>query len=115
MHLYLSTVKLFGTQMDVEKTMARQPVVRSLLGSHMVRNPTFIPNEFISISSFLQTLLEKQLADGREWVFDTVAPGYGDFALYGVFGWVIRFRMKDIFTKEKFPQSISVSRKNIRL
>ena len=55
-------------------------------------------------------MLEEQLSDGREWVFDTVAPGYCDLSLYFVYGWVINFKgMKDALSTEKFPKSRAVS------
>ncbi|EJD01143.1 uncharacterized protein FOMMEDRAFT_110715 [Fomitiporia mediterranea MF3/22] len=81
--------KFNGAPMDVEKAVARQPVVRSLLGSHA-------------------TLLEEQLSDGREWVFDTVSVGCGDLALYCVYGWIVRFRgMKEVFNDKKFPKTFA--------
>ncbi|KAL5527375.1 hypothetical protein ACEPAG_6166 [Sanghuangporus baumii] len=81
--------KWFGTPMDIQKMVAKKPVVMSLLGSHM-------------------NYLEKQLSDGREWVFDTTTVGYADLDLYHVFGWIMRFRgMKQVITTEKFPHSIA--------
>lgn len=54
-------------------------------------------------------MLEEQLADGREWLFDTVKPGLGDIAAYTVYGWVIRFRaVRAAFSSEKFPWSLKV-------
>lgn len=55
-------------------------------------------------------MLEEQLSDGREFVFDTEEVGYGDLAIYAVYGWVLRFRgAKAALTPEKFPNSHAVS------
>ncbi|THH11719.1 hypothetical protein EW145_g458 [Phellinidium pouzarii] len=81
--------KWFGAPVDIEVMTSRQPAIKSLLSSHM-------------------SLLEEQLADGREWVFDTVAVGYGDISIYAVYGWVIRFRgMREVLIEDKFPNSIA--------
>ncbi|KAI5124958.1 hypothetical protein M0805_007385 [Coniferiporia weirii] len=81
--------KWFGVPMNVEKLTARQPAIKSLLSSHM-------------------SLLEEQLADGREWIFDTVTVGYGDLSVYSVYSWIIRFRgMREVLTAENFPNSIA--------
>ncbi|OCB84378.1 hypothetical protein A7U60_g8362 [Sanghuangporus baumii] len=81
--------KLFGTPMDIQKMVARKPVAMSLLSSHM-------------------NYLEKQLSDGREWIFDTTTVGYADLDLHHIFGWIMRFRgMKQVITPEKFPRSIA--------
>ncbi|KAH8113218.1 hypothetical protein DFH11DRAFT_325744 [Phellopilus nigrolimitatus] len=81
--------KWFGEPMNVEAILLKQPLFKSLLSSHM-------------------SLLEEQLVDGREWVFDTAAVGYGDISIYSVYGWIIRFRgMREVLSVEKFPKSFA--------
>ncbi|TDL29530.1 hypothetical protein BD410DRAFT_817606 [Rickenella mellea] len=76
-------------QMNVEAAIARQPMIKSTLSSHM-------------------ELLEEQLSDGREWLFDTVLPSFADIAVHFPYFWVRHFRgMKDILPESKFPKSIA--------
>lgn len=56
-----------------------------------------------------QSLLEEQLGDGREFVFDTEYAGYGDLSIYAVYGWVQRFRgARTALNAEKFPHTHAV-------
>ena len=60
-------------------------------------------------SGFLQHLLEEQLKDGREWLFDTSRPGYGDLSAHFFWGWMLKFRgMKDVMSPSKFPYTTKV-------
>ena len=55
-------------------------------------------------------MFEEQLADGRDWLFDTVEPGLGDIAAYTVYGWAYRFRgVRAVFSSDKFPMASKVN------
>lgn len=80
-----------GKQIDGEALLARQPEAKSTLSSHL-------------------TLLEDQLADGREWLMDTEGPSLADISVHFVYQWLQSklFRtMTDLFDIQKFPSSIA--------
>ena len=55
--------------------------------------------------------MEEQLADGREWLFDTETPSLADVSVHFIFSWVSIFRrVKDLFDPKTFPKSIAVRR-----
>jgi len=59
------------------------------------------------LSSHL-ALLEEQLSDGREWLFDTVHPGYGDLSLHFFYAWIQLFRsLKDVLSSQKVSKTIA--------
>ncbi|KAF8655304.1 hypothetical protein AX16_003201 [Volvariella volvacea WC 439] len=56
------------------------------------------------LSSHL-TLVEEQLADDREWLFDTNLPGLADISVYFVLAWLKSFRgLEALFDQSKFPR-----------
>jgi len=76
-----------GSPMDVEALVAKQPSLKSLISSHAA-------------------LLEEQLDDGRDWLFDTEQPGYADISVHSVYAWILNFRgMKDVLSSTKFPKA----------
>lgn len=52
-------------------------------------------------------MVEEQLSDGREWLFDTEQPSFADISVYFPYDW-IKWR-KDLFDASKFPHAIQVS------
>ncbi|KLO18059.1 hypothetical protein SCHPADRAFT_867167 [Schizopora paradoxa] len=78
-----------GAPIPVEALTARRPITESQLSSHMA-------------------ILEEQLSDEREWLFDTDEPGYGDLSVHFFWSWVIQFRgMKEVLSSSKFPKTNS--------
>ncbi|KAI0353460.1 hypothetical protein OH77DRAFT_1457917 [Trametes cingulata] len=78
-----------GKTIDPDAMTANQPVVKSWLVSHLA-------------------LLEEQLADGREWLFDTETPSLADISVHFSWAWMQQFRsLRDLFDKSKFPASIA--------
>jgi len=76
-----------GAPVPVEALAAKRPTTESALSSHM-------------------ELLEEQLSDGREWLFDTDKAGYGDLSVHFFWSWVVQFRgMKEVLSPNKFPKS----------
>jgi len=54
------------------------------------------------------TLLEEQLSDGREWLFDTEQPGLGDLSVHYIYSWIMLFKsLKDLWSTENFPKGIA--------
>ncbi|KAF7299287.1 Glutathione S-transferase [Mycena indigotica] len=78
---------LFGRPIDIEKQRAARPANLSVLSSHI-------------------TFLEEQLADGREWLFDTESPSFADSAAHAscLFARTL-LESESIFTAETFPQT----------
>ncbi|KAH9948342.1 hypothetical protein B0H21DRAFT_805801 [Amylocystis lapponica] len=78
-----------GMPIDGQAILARQPEVKSTLASHL-------------------TLLEEQLADGREWLSDTDSPSLADISVHFIYNWIRTGPFKvDLFDGQKFPNSIS--------
>ncbi|GBE80047.1 hypothetical protein SCP_0212490 [Sparassis crispa] len=76
---------------DLTQMASRQPEVKSAISSHL-------------------TLVEEQLADGREWLLDTEAPGLADISFHFVFEWLQgpQFRaLHDLLDAQKFPKSLA--------
>lgn len=67
--------------------VARQPHVESILSSNLA-------------------LLEEQLSDGREWLFDTELPSLADISVYFIYSWIQLFWKKGLFDTQKFPKSL---------
>ncbi|KAF8528932.1 hypothetical protein BU17DRAFT_80078 [Hysterangium stoloniferum] len=80
---------LIGTSIDVQANTSRRPIVHSSLSSHL-------------------DFFEEQLSDGREWLFNTVAPGLSDISLHFILAWIQPFPgISDVFDKTKFPKTLS--------
>ncbi|KAI0677054.1 hypothetical protein C8Q78DRAFT_63602 [Trametes maxima] len=78
-----------GKTIDPDAMAANQPVVKSWLVSHL-------------------SLLEEQLADGREWLLDTETPSLADISVHFSWEWMQQFRsLRDIFDRARFPASIA--------
>ncbi|KAJ7638778.1 hypothetical protein FB45DRAFT_903796 [Roridomyces roridus] len=61
----------------------------------------------LSLLSTNLSLVEEQLADGREWLFDTELPSLADFAVHFVYRWVQGFRgVESLFDPATFPNSL---------
>lgn len=45
----------------------------------------------IRINVVLQVLVEEQLRDGREWLFNTESPGLADISVHFLLAWVGKF------------------------
>ncbi|EJD40217.1 hypothetical protein AURDEDRAFT_187138 [Auricularia subglabra TFB-10046 SS5] len=72
-----------------EKLEARVPITRSALSTHL-------------------DYIEEQLSDGRQWLFDTAAPGYADVAAHTVFSWMRGFKsVREVFAKGVFPRAVT--------
>ena len=96
--------------MNVDKAIAEQPVIKSTIVSHLVFKEYTFGTKCPQIQTlFFEVLLEEQLSDGREWLFDTKSPGYGDFSVHFIYSWIMYFRiMRDVLNADKFPFSVAV-------
>lgn len=61
----------------------------------------------LATDRYFQSLLEEQLSDDREWLFDTETPSLADVSVYFIYNW-IRWN-KELFDVKKFPKSLKVS------
>ncbi|KAJ7179147.1 hypothetical protein C8R46DRAFT_1211747 [Mycena filopes] len=53
------------------------------------------------------SLVEEQLADGREWLFDTELPSLADISVHFVYAWIKSFRgVETLFDSNTFPKSL---------
>ncbi|KAI0766701.1 hypothetical protein BD413DRAFT_150463 [Trametes elegans] len=78
-----------GKTIDPAAMAANEPTVKTWLASHLA-------------------LLEEQLADGREWLLDTEAPGLADISVHFCWAWMQQFRsLRDLFDRARFPASIA--------
>ncbi|RDB22647.1 hypothetical protein Hypma_010238 [Hypsizygus marmoreus] len=79
---------LSGAPIDVQKMVASRDKSLTTLSSHL-------------------SLLEEQLSDGREWLFDTDIPSLADISVHFIFDWIKGFRpAKPLFDAQKFPNSL---------
>jgi glutathione S-transferase len=76
-----------GVHISPEAMVARQPRAESILSSNLA-------------------LLEEQLLDDREWLFDTELPSLADISVYFVYAWIQLFWKKELFDARKFPKSV---------
>lgn len=77
--------------LDPEERLASRSAVKSALSSHL-------------------TMMEEQLADGREWLFDTEVPGLADVTGHFVYNWIkgpMFAHVHDVFDTTKFPKTLS--------
>ncbi|KAJ7744478.1 hypothetical protein DFH07DRAFT_834454 [Mycena maculata] len=59
-----------------------------------------------TLSSHL-SLIEEQLSDGREWLFDTELPSLADISVHFVYAWLKGFRgVESLFDVDTFPNSL---------
>ncbi|KAJ7507758.1 hypothetical protein B0H11DRAFT_1968551 [Mycena galericulata] len=73
---------------DVDAIVASRGKALSLLSTHL-------------------SLVEEQLSDGREWLFDTELPSFADISVHFVYAWVKGFRGVDsLFDAATFPKSL---------
>ncbi|KAL0070540.1 hypothetical protein AAF712_002379 [Marasmius tenuissimus] len=86
---------LFGAPIDPQEWAEHRPKVLSELTSHIA-------------------LIENQLADGREWLLDTVSPGLADLSVHYIYSWVMLNSMgffnsevvNSLFERSRFPKTI---------
>ncbi|CAK5275579.1 unnamed protein product [Mycena citricolor] len=62
----------------------------------------------ISLLSTQLSLVEEQLSDGREWLFDSEGPSLADVSVNFVYAWVQTFRgVESLFDPSTFPKSLA--------
>jgi glutathione S-transferase len=77
--------KLRGSTIDMKAMKANIPNVQSLISSHLL-------------------LVEEQLSDSREWLFNTVSPSLADISVHFVFAWSRSFKGTDtLFDTKRVP------------
>jgi hypothetical protein len=55
-------------------------------------------------------MIDSQLSDGREWIFDTISPSLADVSVFFVFNWIKKGEnIDDLYDKSRFPHTIQVS------
>ncbi|KAK1224388.1 hypothetical protein PQX77_012684 [Marasmius sp. AFHP31] len=60
----------------------------------------------LSLLTAQLALVEEQLRDGREWLFDTVSPSLADVSVHYVFAWLKTLRpARPLFDEGKFPNT----------
>ncbi|KAI0921654.1 hypothetical protein AcW1_004435 [Taiwanofungus camphoratus] len=78
-----------GRHIDVGVILARRSDSKSTIASHLA-------------------LLERQLADGREWLMDTVSPSLADISAHFLYSWMRTMRsLHDLFDPQEFAMSLS--------
>jgi hypothetical protein len=92
---------------DRQVMVARQPHVESILSSNLVRHR--LNSTTTSHNTIFKALLEEQLSDGREWLFDTELPSLADISVYFIYSWIQLFWKKGLFDTQKFPKSLEVN------
>jgi len=61
----------------------------------------------LSMLSTYFSLVEEQLSDGREWLFDTELPSLADVSVHFVYAWLKSFRgVETLFDASTFPKSL---------
>ncbi|KAJ7261272.1 hypothetical protein B0H12DRAFT_1231500 [Mycena haematopus] len=79
---------LRGGPIDVDAMVAQRGKSLSMLSTHL-------------------SLIEEQLSDGREWLFDTELPSLADVSVHFVYAWVKSFRgVESLFDASTFPKSL---------
>ncbi|KAF8913862.1 hypothetical protein CPB84DRAFT_1840648 [Gymnopilus junonius] len=80
--------KLRGSAINTNAIAENVPNTQSLISSHVL-------------------LVEEQLKDSREWLFNTVRPSIADISVHFVFAWARSFKGSNtIFDAKKFPFTI---------
>ncbi|TFL06042.1 hypothetical protein BDV98DRAFT_561091 [Pterulicium gracile] len=81
--------KLLGAPIKPAEMEERRPAALSTLLSH-------------------QALVEEQLQDGRNWLFDTKEPGLGDVSVHFILNWIRGFgTARPLFDTAAFPHTLS--------
>ncbi|KJA30040.1 hypothetical protein HYPSUDRAFT_32093 [Hypholoma sublateritium FD-334 SS-4] len=79
---------LVGGPIDPQAMVARRPAAESILTTNMA-------------------LIEEQLSDGRDWLFDTELPGLADISVHFILAWARGFPGTEaLFDKSKNPHVI---------
>ncbi|KAJ7853646.1 hypothetical protein B0H14DRAFT_3653591 [Mycena olivaceomarginata] len=77
-----------GGPINVEAMVAQRGQSLSMLSTHL-------------------SLIEEQLSDGREWLFDTELPSLADVSVHFVYAWIKPFRgVESLFDAGTFPKSL---------
>jgi hypothetical protein len=97
-----------GSELNPKALMAMQPVAASMMSSHLASSP--LAYEAVSDIHYPKSLLEEQLADGREWLFDTRSPSYVDISLHFIIAWISPMpAAKSLHDVGKLPKVADVS------
>ncbi|KAF7332168.1 Glutathione S-transferase [Mycena kentingensis (nom. inval.)] len=79
---------LSGNEINIKAIAASRGQALSALSSHLA-------------------LVEEQLSDGREWLFDTTLPSLADISVHFVFAWLKGFKgTETLLDSQVFPKSI---------
>lgn len=63
-----------------------------------------------------QALVEEQLNDDREWLFDTESPSLADISVHFLLAWVREFRgVESLYDTSQFPKTLKVAAVGINL
>ncbi|PPQ72196.1 hypothetical protein CVT26_006927 [Gymnopilus dilepis] len=77
--------QFYGSEVNVKAIEQSVPYKQSILAAHLL-------------------LLEEQLKDSREWLFNTVQPSLADISLHFVFAWARTFKStKAVFDAKEIP------------
>ncbi|PFH53698.1 hypothetical protein AMATHDRAFT_136684 [Amanita thiersii Skay4041] len=83
-------------EINREELLAQRGVSRSNYNSHLVSSSKIFPT--IDVTNYVtpngndhQFLLDQQLGDGREWLFNTEGPSLADISVYFFFTWMKNF------------------------
>ncbi|KAJ3571432.1 hypothetical protein NP233_g3763 [Leucocoprinus birnbaumii] len=78
----------FGAPLDVKAIQAARPQTMSKLASHYA-------------------LIEEQLSDDRQWLFDTESPSLADISVHFLLAWVNNFRgVESLYDEKQIPRTI---------
>ncbi|KAJ7144686.1 hypothetical protein C8R46DRAFT_1232533 [Mycena filopes] len=79
----------------------------SLLGPINVEDIVASKGKHLSTLAVHLSLVEEQLADGREWLFNTEQPSLADISVHFVFTWIKPFGgVETLFDSDTFPKSL---------
>ncbi|KAF4620067.1 hypothetical protein D9613_005226 [Agrocybe pediades] len=83
-----STCLLLGSTIDPKALASRVPISQTTISSHLL-------------------LVEQQLSDGREWLFDTETPSLADISVHFIVAWACTFdREKAAFDPKQSPLTL---------
>jgi hypothetical protein len=64
----------------------------------------------VPIDFVIQALVEEQLSDNREWLFDTELPSLADISVHFLLAWVATFRgVESLYDETQIPRTLKVN------
>jgi hypothetical protein len=92
--------------------MDKLPLVHAALSSHLVS--TAVVATICALTFRMKLLIEQQLNDSREWLFDTLSPSLADISLHFILAFVISLSRHISILDDNYPFTTEVGLQSLK-